>query len=138
MYAIIETGGKQVRAEQGDKIRVERLSGEVGDGIQFDDVLLVSDGTETVIGTPHVEGTSVFARILNHGRSKKIRVIKMKRRKNYRRTHGHRQGFTELEILSIGAAAEELIAVAEPEPEEAAATGDDVAEDKTDGAETEI
>lgn len=104
MYAIIETGGKQVRVEPGNRIKVERLSGEVGDNVQFDNVLLVSDGTQTVIGTPHVEDSPVIAKILDHGRGKKIRVIKMKRRKNYRRTYGHRQNYTELEVLSIGAA----------------------------------
>jgi len=102
MYAIIETGGKQVRVEPGRKIRVERLSGDVGDSIQFDHVLLVANGTDIAVGTPHVEDWPVSAKILEHGRGKKLRVIKMKRRKNYRRTHGHRQGYTELEILSIG------------------------------------
>ena len=106
MYAIIETGGKQVRVEPGNRIKVERLSGEVGDNVQFDNVLLVSDGTQTVIGTPHVEDTPVIAKILDHGRGKKIRVIKMKRRKNYQRTYGHRQNYTELEVLSIGAASD--------------------------------
>lgn len=106
MYAIIETGGKQVRVEPGNRIKVERLRGEVGDNVQFDSVLLVSDGTQTVIGTPHVEDTPVIAKILDHGRGKKIRVIKMKRRKNYRRTQGHRQNYTELEVLSIGAASD--------------------------------
>ena len=103
MYAIIETGGKQVRVEPGSKIRVERLPGEVGEDIQFDKVLLVADGTQTVVGTPHVEDSPVHAKILDHGRGKKIRVIKVKRRKNYRRTYGHRQDYTELAILSIGA-----------------------------------
>ena len=106
MYAIIETGGKQVRVEPGNRIKVERLSGEVGDNVQFDNVLLVSDGTQTVIGTPHVEDSPVIAKILDHGRGKKIRVIKMKRRKNYQRTYGHRQNYTEIEVLSIGAASD--------------------------------
>ena len=96
MYAIIETGGKQVRVEPGNRIKVERLSGEVGDNVQFDHVLLVSDGTQTVIGTPHVEDSPVIAKILDHGRGKKIRVIKMKRRKNYQRTYGHRQNYQNL------------------------------------------
>ena len=106
MYAIIETGGKQIRVEPGHKVRVERLRAEVGESVQFDKVLLVADDEQTQVGTPHVEGTPVTARVLDHGRDKKIRVIKMKRRKNYRRTYGHRQDFTELEILSIGAPAE--------------------------------
>ncbi len=107
MYAIIETGGKQVRVEPGSKIRVERLHAEVGENIQFDNVLLVADGAETVVGTPHVDDSPVCAKILEHGRGKKIRVIKLKRRKNYRRTYGHRQDYTELEILSIGSVAQE-------------------------------
>ena len=102
MYAIIETGGKQVRAEPGKKIRVERLKAAVGENYQFDNVLLVADEGKTMIGTPHLEDSPVIARVLDHGRGKKIRVIKMKRRKNYRRTQGHRQDYTELEVLSIG------------------------------------
>ena len=102
MYAIIETGGKQVRVQPGNKIRVERLKAEIGADVQFDNVLLVAGENETKIGTPHVEDTPVFAKVLDHGRGEKIRVIKMKRRKNYRRTQGHRQSYTELEILSIG------------------------------------
>lgn len=104
MYAIIETGGKQIRVAPGNRVRVERLRAEVGDNVQFDKVLLVADDKETQIGTPHVEAAPVTAKVLDHGRDKKIRVIKMKRRKNYRRTYGHRQDYTELEILSIGAA----------------------------------
>lgn len=104
MYAIIETGGKQVRVEPGSKIRVERLRAEVGETIQFENVLLVADETDSVVGTPYVEDSPVSAKILAHGRGKKIRVIKMKRRKNYRRTYGHRQDYTELEILTIGTA----------------------------------
>ena len=102
MYAIIETGGKQLRVEPGNKVRVERLRAEVGDNVEFDKVLLVADDQETKLGTPHVEDAPVTAKVLDHGRGKKIRVVKMKRRKNYRRTYGHRQDYTELEILSIG------------------------------------
>ncbi len=120
MYAIIETGGKQVRVEPGATIQVERLRGDKGDRVQFDHVLLVSDGAETKIGTPYVEGTPVLAKILEHGRAKKIRVIKMKRRKNYRRSYGHRQEYTELEVLGIGNVEQKPEAVAEPEVEEEA------------------
>ncbi len=102
MYAIIETGGKQVRVEPGTKIRVERLKAEVGENFQFDNVLLVAGDNETLVGTPHVESTPVIGKVLDHGRGDKIRVIKMKRRKNYRRTQGHRQDYTELQIVSIG------------------------------------
>ncbi len=102
MYAIVETGGKQFRVEPGEKIRVERLPTPVGENVQFENVLLVVNETETLIGTPHVENMPVFAKVLDHGRGEKIKVVKMKRRKNYRRTQGHRQNYTELEILSIG------------------------------------
>ena len=129
MYAIIETGGKQVRVEPGNRIKVERLSGEVGDNVQFDNVLLVSDGTQTVIGTPHVEDSPVIAKILDHGRGKKIRVIKMKRRKNYQRTYGHRQNYTELEVLSIGAASESKEKKVASKASEADSNKDESAED---------
>lgn len=109
MYAIIETGGKQYRVSPGNKIRVEKINADVGANIQIDSVLLVS-GEETLIGTPHVESMPVHARVISHGRGDKIRVIKMKRRKNYRRTQGHRQDYSELEILGIGE-------LPEPEPE---------------------
>ena len=102
MYAIIQTGGKQLRVEPGEKIRVEQLDVQIGDSIQFDNVLLVVNDDETLIGTPHVENSPVFAKVLDHGRGKKIKVVKMKRRKDYRRTQGHRQNYTELEVLSIG------------------------------------
>lgn len=86
----------------GEKIRVEQLDAQIGEDVQFEDVLLVVKDDETLIGTPHVENSPVFAKVLDHGRGKKIKVVKMKRRKNYRRTQGHRQNYTELEILSIG------------------------------------
>ena len=108
MYAIIETGGKQYRVSPGNKVRVEKINADVGANIQIDSVLLVS-GEETLIGTPHVESMPVHARVISHGRGDKIRVIKMKRRKNYRRTQGHRQDYSELEILGIGE-------LPEPEP----------------------
>ncbi len=124
MYAIIETGGKQVRVEPGSKIRVERLTGDVGENIQFDNVLLVADGDKTCVGTPHVKDSPVSAKILEQGRGKKIRVIKMKRRKNYRRTYGHRQDYTELEILSIGDAHQAPEEIKEPASETEDSTED--------------
>lgn len=102
MYAIIQTGGKQLRVEPGEKIRVEQLDVQIGDDIQLDDVLLVVNDNEALIGTPRVENSPVFAKVLDHGRLKKIKVVKMKRRKDYRRTQGHRQNYTELEVLRIG------------------------------------
>jgi large subunit ribosomal protein L21 len=101
MYAVIRTGGKQFRAEPGKKIRVPSLDVEPGESITFDDVLLASDGTEVQVGAPTVDGAKVKAEIIRHGRDKKIIVFKRKRRKNYRRKQGHRQGFTEVRVDEI-------------------------------------
>ena len=103
MYAVIATGGKQYRVEEGENLRVERLDAEEGAEIELDRVLLVGDGEEVTIGHPFVEGGTVAATVKSHGRHKKIKVVKFKRRKNYLRQHGHRQDFTELEITSITA-----------------------------------
>ena len=101
MYAVIATGGKQYRVAEGDSLRVERLDAEEGAEIELDRVLLVGDGDQVTIGRPFVEAGKVAATVKGHGRSRKIKVVKFKRRKNYLRRHGHRQGFTELEIKSI-------------------------------------
>jgi len=101
MYAVVRTGGKQLRVEPGDRVRVERLSGDVGATVSMDDVLLVGDGENVKIGRPQVEGASVTGTITAQGRHPKIRVFKMKRRKGYRRLQGHRQDYTEVEINSI-------------------------------------
>ena len=103
MYAVIATGGKQYRVEEGDCLRVERLDAEEGAEIELDRVLLVGDGDEVTIGRPHVESGRVAAMVKGHGRSKKVMVVKFKRRKNYLRRRGHRQDYTELEIKSISA-----------------------------------
>ena len=101
MYAVFKTGGKQYRASQGDRLRVERVDAEVGDSIEFDQVLLVGEGTDIKVGAPLVEGGKVSGKVIAQGRAKKIDVIKFKRRKNYKRQHGHRQYFTEVEITDI-------------------------------------
>ena len=103
MYAVIKTGGKQYRVEQGDTLRVERLSGAVGDQIELDDVLLIADGDDVKVGTPHVEGGKVAARVRSHGRGDKIEVVKFRRRKHHQTRNGHRQDFTEIEITGIQA-----------------------------------
>ena len=103
MYAVIATGGKQYRVAEGDSLRVERLDDEEGTEIEFDRVLLVGDGDQITVGRPFVESARVAATVKSHGRSRKIKVVKFKRRKNYLRRHGHRQHFTELEINSITA-----------------------------------
>jgi large subunit ribosomal protein L21 len=100
MYAVIKTGGKQYRVAQGDKVRVEKLPGSVGDTITLSDVLLVS-GDAIKIGRPLVAGAKVEAKIVAQDRAKKIIVFKFRRRKNYRRKNGHRQPFTALEITGI-------------------------------------
>lgn len=102
MYAVIQSGGKQYRVSVGDKLRVESLSVEEGDSVELDKVLAISDAGELKVGTPLLGDIKVQATVLSHGRGDKIRVFKMKRRKNYRRQYGHRQNYTELEITAIG------------------------------------
>ena len=102
MYAIIETGGKQIRVEVGQQIYVEKLEGEVETQVTFDKVLLVSDKNAKV-GTPYVKGATVVAKIVKQGLSKKIRVYKYKSKANYHKTIGHRQPYTCLVIESINA-----------------------------------
>ena len=103
MYAVVRTGGKQYRLGVGDSVKVEKLSDEVGNIVELSQILMVSDGGEVKVGTPLVMGASVKAEIVGHGRNKKIRVFKMKRRKKYRRTQGHRQAFTQLKVTEINA-----------------------------------
>lgn len=101
MYAVIKTGGKQYRVAKGDRLRVEKLAGNVGDTVTFGEVLLVGDGDGVKIGTPVVGGAKVEAKILGQDRAKKIIIFKFRRRKNYRRKSGHRQPFTALEITGV-------------------------------------
>lgn len=101
MYAIVISGGKQHRVQNGDLIKVEKLEGEVGSKITLAEVLLVGGEGETKIGQPMVDGAKVEAEIVRHGRDRKVLVFKKKRRKNYRRLHGHRQPFTHLKITGI-------------------------------------
>jgi large subunit ribosomal protein L21 len=100
-YAIIRTGGKQYRAESGKTIRVPSLPGDAGSKVTFNYVILGSNGDETFVGVPSLKGASVAGEIVKHGRDKKIVVFKMKRRKNYAKKQGHRQGFTEVRIGDI-------------------------------------
>lgn len=103
MYAVIRSGGKQYRVTEGDVVRVEKLPAEVGEKISLDDVLMVGQGDEVKIGAPRVEGIKVQAEVLGQGRGRKVEVTKFRRRKNYRRHHGHRQSYTELKITGIDA-----------------------------------
>lgn len=102
MYAVIKTGGKQYRVAEGDRLRVEKLQGEVGSTLTIDQVLMLG-GERVVVGKPLVSGAKVTAEIVAQDRAKKIIVFKFKRRKNYRRKRGHRQPFTELKITSVSA-----------------------------------
>ncbi len=104
MYAIVETGGKQYRVEPGEILRVEKLPGEIGNVIEFKQVRLVQGDRGLVVGRPWVEGARVTAEILRQVRTRSIMVFKKKRRKNYRRTKGHRQDFTQLRIKDIATA----------------------------------
>ncbi len=102
MYAVIETGGKQARVEKGAEIFVEKLDAAQGDTITFDQVLMVG-GEKTVIGNPFVDGAKVEAKVMKHGKGRKIIVFKFKAKKKYRRKQGHRQPYTKLEITNITA-----------------------------------
>ncbi len=101
MYAIVRTGGKQYQVAGGDKLRVEKLEGNVGDTVELDDVLMVVDGEDVQIGQPVVENAKVVAEITEQGRDKKVVVFKKKRRKGYKLKKGHRQHYTALEIKEI-------------------------------------
>jgi large subunit ribosomal protein L21 len=100
-YAIIKTGGKQFRVEPGKKYRIPTLPGDAGSDVEFTEVLLGADGDDVRTGEPLVDGARVTAEIVRHGRGEKIIVFKQKRRKNYARKRGHRQGFTEIRINDI-------------------------------------
>jgi len=102
MYAVIKTGGKQYRVQQGDRLRVEKLVGDVGGSVTLNEVLMIG-GDKVVIGTPMVSGANVTAEIVAQDRDKKVIIFKFRRRKNYRRKRGHRQPFTELKITGISA-----------------------------------
>ena len=101
MYAVIESGGKQHRVEPGEVLKLEKLNVDEGSTVDFDKVMMIGEGESVQIGTPYVEGGKVTAEVVRHGRSNKITIIKMKRRKNYRRQAGHRQYYTEVKIKEI-------------------------------------
>jgi len=101
MYAVIETGGKQYRVEQGETIEIEKIAGSPGDEVTFDNVLLIGDGKDLAIGQPNVVGSKVMGQLLRHDRGKKIIVGKFKRRKKYRRKTGHRQALSVVQIKQI-------------------------------------
>ncbi|WP_022956927.1 50S ribosomal protein L21 [Perlucidibaca piscinae] len=103
MYAVIKSGGKQHRVVEGERLKVELLAVEPGQTITFEDVLMVVNGDNIQIGTPVVAGAKVTAEVLDHGRHDKVRIVKFRRRKHYRKQAGHRQYYTELKITGISA-----------------------------------
>lgn len=106
MYAIIESCGKQYKVAEGDVVFFEKLEAEEGKKVSFNNVVLVSDGKKIEVGAPYVKGVKVEGKVVAHGKAKKILVYKYKAKKNYRRTQGHRQPYTKVEITKIKTAAE--------------------------------
>lgn len=103
MYAIIRTGGKQYQVSPGERLRVEKLVGDIGDTVELSDVLMVVDGENIKVGKPQLEGVKVTARIVEQDKAKKVLIFKKKRRKGYQLTKGHRQPYTALEVKEISA-----------------------------------
>jgi large subunit ribosomal protein L21 len=103
MYAVIKTGGKQYKVAAGEKIKVEQIAADVGQEVVIDQVLAVGNGAELQVGTPLVTGASVKATVVAQGKHDKVRIFKMRRRKHYKKSQGHRQTFTELQIDSVSA-----------------------------------
>jgi large subunit ribosomal protein L21 len=103
MYAVIQTGGKQYKVQPGETVFLEKLPGDAGDTVEFDEVLLVADDEQVAVGRPLIEGAKVSGEIVEHGRGEKLIVYKFKRRKNYRRKTGHRQAYTAVKISTVQA-----------------------------------
>nr|WP_067290521.1 50S ribosomal protein L21 [Marinobacterium profundum] len=103
MYAVIVSGGKQYRVQEGQTVRLEKLPAELGSSIEFDRVLMVGAGDDIKIGAPVVDGAKVTAEVVEHGRGKKVTILKFKRRKHHMKRQGHRQSFTEVKITGISA-----------------------------------
>jgi large subunit ribosomal protein L21 len=101
MYAVIKTGGKQYRVATGEKIKIESIEADVGATIVLDQVLMVADGEAVKVGTPTLAGAKVSATVVSHGRGPKVRIFKMRRRKHYQKTQGHRQNYTEIRVEAI-------------------------------------
>ena len=103
MYAVIATGGKQYRVENGGVLRIEKLTAELGTTVEFDQVLLVADGDKITVGTPLLKGSKVSATVEAHGKGDKVSIVKFRRRKHYMRMKGHRQQYTQVRVTSINA-----------------------------------
>ncbi|MBA2656559.1 MAG: 50S ribosomal protein L21 [Tatlockia sp.] len=102
MYAVIKTGGKQYRVKEGDIIKLELLTEEVGQEVNFAEVVMLADGDKITLGTPLIANAFVKAEVLEHGRHKKIKIIKFRRRKHHMKQMGHRQYYTQVKITAIG------------------------------------
>lgn len=101
MYAVLKTGGKQYRVQEGDVLKLEQLTAEVGSTFDFSDILMIVDGDTVTCGNPFVANATVQAEILDHGRHKKIKIIKFRRRKHHMKQMGHRQNYTQVKITAI-------------------------------------
>ena len=101
MYAVIATGGKQYRVAEGDVVRLEKLAAEAGAAVEFDKVLVVGQGADVRIGAPYVAGTKVTGTVQSHGQTRKVPIVKFRRRKHYLRQGTHRQQYTEVRITGI-------------------------------------
>ena len=119
MYAIIESCGKQYKVAEGDVVFFEKLEGEEGKKVTFDNVVLVSNDSKVEVGAPYVKGVKVEGKVVSHGKGKKIIVFKMKAKKNYRRKQGHRQPYTKVEITTIKTATKKAEAKTEAKKVEA-------------------
>ncbi|MGA8148911.1 MAG: 50S ribosomal protein L21 [Gallionellaceae bacterium] len=103
MYAVVKTGGKQYRVSAGETLKIETVAGDVGSAVVLDKVLMVGEGDKVSVGKPLLNGATVQATIVSHGRADKVRIFKMKRRKHYQKRQGHRQNYTEIRIDGISA-----------------------------------
>ncbi len=101
MYAVIKTGGKQYRVNVGEVLKIEQLSADVGSHVTFNEILMLADGENLTVGTPLIANASVQAVIMEHGRHKKIKIIKFRRRKHHMKRMGHRQNYTQIKITAI-------------------------------------
>ena len=101
MFAVIRTGGKQYRVAAGDKLKVEKLPGDVGSEVLLDQVLMVGEGAAIKVGAPLVAGAAVRATVVGHGKADKVTIFKLRRRKHYKKSQGHRQQYTEIQITGI-------------------------------------
>ena len=120
MYAVVETGGKQYRVQEGDVIAVEKLDVAVGEKITFDKVLLISDGEKVKVGAPYVESCNVAGTVVEHGKGKKVIIFKYKAKKDYRKKQGHRQPYTMIKIEKVSARKARTTKAAAEATEEAA------------------